>query len=291
MYLEKQKMKIVNLIENTSGNNTACLAEHGLSYYIETGDCRILVDTGASDAFAENAKLLGVNLEKVDLAVLSHGHYDHAGGLLTFAGINSKAPVYMRKTAAGAFYHGERYIGIDPEILKLPQVQLLEADVCLKKNALWLFGGVTGRKLWPQGNLQLKVKRSGTEHAEADAEQKNISYVQDEFDHEQYLVVKEKEKRVLFSGCAHNGILNILEHYKKLFGGEPDAVFSGFHMRQKEGYQESDLVTIKEIAKELRSWKTKFYTGHCTGDLPFALMKEIMGDQLEYVHSGDKVVL
>lgn len=276
-------MKIINLIENTIGENVGCLTEHGLSYYIETTDYKILVDTGASDGFAENAKTLGVDLEAVDLAVLSHGHYDHAGGFLAFAQINPKAPIYMRKEAAGAFYHGERYIGIDPEILNLPQVHMVEEDMCLKQDMLWLFGGVTGRKLWPQGNLLLKVKGSGIESGKI--------FLQDDFSHEQYLVVRENGRSVLFSGCAHNGILNILEHYKKLFGDEPDAVFSGFHMRQKDGYQERDLEIIKAIAEELKIRKTKFYTGHCTGELPFALMKEIMDEQLEYVHSGEQVII
>lgn len=262
-------MRIINLIENTSGSNTACLTEHGLSFYIETEKHKVLLDTGASKAFAENAKLLGVDLAKVDLAVLSHGHYDHAGGLLTFAEINGHAPIYMRKEATGNFYHGERYIGIDPEILNLDQVCLVDGDICLGTDDLRLFGNVTGRKLWPQGNLELK----------------------DDFSHEQYLVIRENGKAVLFSGCAHNGIVNILEHYKELFGEEPDAVFSGFHMRKKDGYQDEDLEMIKATALELKRWKTMFYTGHCTGELPFEIMKEIMGDQLVYVHSGDSVCM
>ena len=85
------------------------------------------------------------------------------------------------------------------------------------------------------------------------------------------------------------GILNILSRYKELYGAEPDAVFSGFHMRKKEGYTEEDVKTIKEIAWELTKWNTKFFTGHCTGEEPYRMMKEIMGEQLVYVHSGDEV--
>ena len=75
-------MKIQNLVENEQGKN-GCLAEHGLSVYLETGKHKLLVDTGATDAFLRNAEFLGIDLKEVDILILSHGHYDHGGGILT----------------------------------------------------------------------------------------------------------------------------------------------------------------------------------------------------------------
>lgn len=75
-------MKIINLVEDTKSGN--CLNEHGLSFYIETGKHKLLVDSGATDMFLHNADLLGIDLKHVDTAVLSHGHYDHSGGLTAF---------------------------------------------------------------------------------------------------------------------------------------------------------------------------------------------------------------
>ena len=72
-------MRIVNLIENTKGAE-GCLYEHGLSFYIETEKHKLLADTGASDAFLANAGRLGIDLRQVEHVVISHGHYDHAGG-------------------------------------------------------------------------------------------------------------------------------------------------------------------------------------------------------------------
>ena len=77
-------MRIVCLIENSPGD-PGCRFEHGLSVYLETERHRILADTGASDAFLHNAALTGVDLGTVDLLFLSHGHYDHAGGIPAFA--------------------------------------------------------------------------------------------------------------------------------------------------------------------------------------------------------------
>lgn len=83
-------MKIVNLIENTAGID-GCVPLHGLSFYVETLKHRILFDAGPSDVVLGNAERLGINLRQVDVAVLSHGHYDHSGGFLEFAKINPYA--------------------------------------------------------------------------------------------------------------------------------------------------------------------------------------------------------
>ena len=272
-------MKIITLMENTQKDDSI-LAEHGLSLYIETKNHKLLSDCGCSDAFIKNASVLGVDLSAVDSVFLSHGHYDHSGGILPFAKINNSS-LYMQEKALLPYYHKteteERYIGIDPAIGNLPQLRLLNGDVVID-DELSIFCNVTGRELWPKGNLELK-KKVGDE------------FVQDEFDHEQYLVITEGSKKVLISGCAHNGILNILDHYYSLYNSYPDAVISGFHMKKKTEYLAEDITTIKETAKKLSKLTTKFYTGHCTGEVPFEIMKEIMGEHLVYVHSGDSFTI
>ena len=97
-------MRIVNLMEDTKGNES-CIYEHGLSFYMETEHHKLLLDFGASDATLANAKTLGIDLTQVDLAVLSHGHYDHSGGILPFAQINPSAEIYLQKTALGDYYN------------------------------------------------------------------------------------------------------------------------------------------------------------------------------------------
>ena len=269
-------MKIINLMENTKGcQDLAC--EHGLSFYIETKNHKLLVDTGASEAFMDNAKKLGVDLKAVDTLVLSHGHYDHSGGLMAFAELNPKAKIYVHAKAFGPFYHvsgdKERYIGVDPRIQNLEQVVFVDKD-CVIDEELFIFTHVTGRKLWPSGNLELKEKVED-------------GWKQDDFEHEQYLVISEGDTKVLISGCAHNGILNIMDQAISLLGKAPDMVISGFHMMQKNGYSDEDISNICETANALKQWNTIYYTGHCTDQLPFDTMKQIMGDQVRYVHSGD----
>ncbi len=93
-------MRIINLIENTEGR-AGCVNEHGLSFYIETEKHKLLMDLGQTDNSLRNAKELGVDLEAVDTVVLSHGHYDHSGGIMPFAGINDHAIIYMQQSAGG----------------------------------------------------------------------------------------------------------------------------------------------------------------------------------------------
>lgn len=271
-------MRIVNLIENTEGRQ-GCLYEHGLSFYVETARHKLLVDTGATDAFLENAAKLGIDLRQIDMVILSHGHYDHAGGILGFARQNPDARILMQRSAGEEYYHKNdvltKYIGIDSGIMELPQVELIDGDKRVDEE-IFLFSGVTGRKLWPSGNRELKVKRGD-------------DFFQDEFLHEQYLVLEEQNRRVLISGCAHNGILNILEKFREIYGTDPDVVISGFHMRKKSGYTEEDLDTVRKIAAELVKTDTIYYTGHCTGEIPYQILKESMGKQLMYIHSGDEI--
>lgn len=271
-------MKIINLVEDTAGKE-GCGHEHGLSFYLETKKHKLLMDTGATDLFLKNAEALSVDLRQVDTVILSHGHYDHSGGLLAFAKINPKAKLYMRNTAGEDYYHVtdtmEKYIGIDKQILELPQVISVKGELRLDME-LSLFGSITGRRYPAKGNFQLK-KKEGT------------AFVQDQFEHEQCLVVEQEGKKLLLSGCAHNGILNILDRYREIYGGAPDLVISGFHMMKKGEYTEEEKEAIVNTAKELKKTGALFYSGHCTGQTAFTLMKEVLGEQLLAIRSGESI--
>lgn len=267
-------MRILTLMENTCGH-PGCRCEHGLSLYIETEKHRLLADTGASPAFMENAAALGISLTDVDAVILSHGHYDHAGGLMAFAAHNPGARIYMQRRAGEDYYHGERYIGIDKRILDLPQVHLIDGDLQIDEELL-LFTGIAGRRCYPQSNSALKHR---TDHGDEP----------DSFAHEQCLVIRQGDRRVLISGCAHNGILNILDRYRELYHGEPDIAISGFHMMKKTDYTKEEEQVIRDTARELAGYRTVFYTGHCTGEAAIALMQPVMGEKLVVLHCGMEI--
>ena len=109
-------MKTVVLVENNT-ESFLCGGQHGFSLYLETGGIKILFDAGQDELFFINAKKLGVSIEDVDIMVLSHGHFDHGGGLSCFLEQNQKAKVYIHDLAFGDYYSRAssppRYIGLE----------------------------------------------------------------------------------------------------------------------------------------------------------------------------------
>lgn len=272
-------MKIINLVEDTQGENS-CEHEHGLCFYVETEKHNLLVDSGATDMFLRNAELLNIDLAQIDTVVLSHGHYDHAGGLTAFSKVNPTASIYLKASAGEDYYHltesEERYIGIDKSILDFPQLIPVHGDTRIDEE-LFLYSDITGRRYPAKGNLQLKRKA-------------NTGFVQDTFEHEQCLVITQGSRRVLMSGCAHNGILNILDRYFEIYHSCPDIVVSGFHMMTRKPYSEEEISDIRKVAVELAGTGAIFYTGHCTGQAAYDIMKDIMGEKLQLIHSGAELL-
>jgi len=256
-------MKVICLVENTS-SDPRLEAEHGLSLYLEVFEKKILFDMGQSDLFWKNSEKLGVSLEQVDFAVLSHGHYDHGGGLRFFLEHNKKAPVYLSKHAFSPCYNAEgKAIGLDPSLKENPRLQFIG-------NQLRIVSGVSllscnrRKKRWQTDPFGLCVE-------------KRKERVPDDFLHEQYLLVQENGKKVLISGCSHKGILNLAEWF------HPDYCIGGFHFSKMPLGE-----PLKSFAKQLNEFHTDFYTCHCTGTEQYRYMQKQM-DRLHYLSCGDYI--
>lgn len=254
-------MKITVLAENTACNGFGC--EHGLSLFVESGERKFLFDCGQSELFAENAEKLGVDLSEAEFMVLSHGHYDHGGGLAKFLELNKTAPVYVQETAFRP--HGNA----DGKDIGLTFDPTWEDRLVLTKDRLELGDSMTllscnGEfRLWPSNSFGL------TEDGQ-----------QDRFLHEQYLVVEENGRRIVLSGCSHKGILNIVVWLK------PDVLAGGFHFMKLDPMMPSDRSALDNAAGALLSTGATFYTGHCTGEAPFAYLKYRMGSKLNGFSAG-----
>lgn len=258
-------MKITVLVENTSEcPNIQC--EHGLSLYIETENHKILFDMGQTELFSTNAEKLGVDLTEVDIAVLSHGHYDHGGGLKKFLEINSEATVYINKNAFGKYYNGtEKYIGLADE-LKSSERIIFTDDYLEIAPKLSLFSCNNKPKFYDLGSFGLNKFTDG-------------EYVPDDFLHEQYLLLEEQGKKILISGCSHKGILNIANWF------DVDVIVGGFHF-SKLALDDK----LKEYAEYLNGFKTKFFTCHCTGMEQYEFMKKYMKN-LSYLSCGKSIII
>jgi len=286
-------MNITSIIENTS--NTGLPVEHGLSLYIQLENGQnVLFDMGQSSLFAENASRLGLSIADVDTAIISHGHYDHGGGLGTFLHLNEKANVYIHEDAFLPHYSlresGLRFIGINKELQVNNRIVSCGSitHVCDK---MILFADVQGTCCCPHGNRLLFEAPSNSPRGEIETDIKP-SIVHDLFSHEQNLIIEEGDNVVLFAGCAHKGIINILRKAEDVVGKKPTHVLAGMHLVKSGLDEEAEASFIHTLANDLATYKqTKFYTMHCTGEQQFLKLKEILDAQIEYLSCGDSIVI
>ncbi len=276
-------MKITVLVENKDGKNGAgevLAGEHGLSLFIEQKEKKILLDAGQSALFTENAKKLKIDLTKIDIAVLSHGHYDHSGGFQTVLTEYPHWRVYARAEAMGAFYslrHGEpRYIGMDFPKEAREQIYFVKEALTELEKDIFL---VAHRK----ADYSYFAEKASL------YEKKGDRFLPDDFSHEQTLVMKGEKGLWVFSSCSHVGICNVVLDVKKAFPKEKIyGLMGGFHFLGKEpgkcSYSKEEVEKIADFLLEHQI--EKVYTGHCTGEEGYAWLQEFLGNRIEALATG-----
>jgi len=276
-------MRMTVLVENDAPSGCADLeAEFGLSLLFELDRTRILFDTGATGVFADNASRLGVDIAGVDLAVLSHQHFDHGGGLARFLELNDHAPVYLRRAERADRYSRftgtTRSIGIDLGLLDRFSERFVELD-----NTTEITPGVTlvveagSHHSRPPGNDSLLVRRGNRLEA-------------DEFDHELTMVLHDDDGMVVVTGCSHSGVLNMIDAAVDRFPDRPlKAVVGGFHLIALPAADSMALsrLEVEEIGRAIRSrCDGPVFTGHCTGHTAFGVLGGVLGDRLHRLSIG-----
>lgn len=261
-------MKWTVLVDNRT-NDPALETEHGLSILLETERYRILLDTGASDVLIHNAERLGIDLRVVDYVFISHGHSDHAGGLKHFMAINDNAKVIVSPHAMSGKFFSKRLSlhSITAEWPELPRRRLLAVDHSgIIADGLFGIANIPHAHPMPKGNQHLFVQMPDGE------------YIHDDFRHELALYTDG----FLFTGCAHSGLENILTACPY----SVKTVVGGFHLL--DGHESED--ELRELAYRLTDSypQTHFHTSHCTGDVVFATLKDVMGERLQAFCCGSQ---
>ena len=273
-------MKIVTLMDNLSVSSEL-KSKHGLSFYIETRNHKILFDMGPDTGFAKNAKKLGIDLAEVDLAFLSHGHYDHGGGLEAFLRENQKASVHIQKSALGSLWavtpEEKRYIGL-PDIWRNNSRVVVHAGDYWPDVDLQVVSDVTERTCYSPLNHRLFAEVNG-------------EYIPDSFMHEQSLLIREGNKTVLFAGCAHSGLVNIMKKAQMVSDNPIYAAFGGMHLHKAFAEEARQKQFCQQMAAKLKEYSCYYYTGHCTGTEAYEMLREEMGDQIQYMAAGHMVIL
>ena len=259
-------MKWTVLSDNRT-NDSQLATEHGLSILLETERHRILLDTGASDVFIRNAERLNIDLSRVDYVFISHGHSDHAGGLMHLMKINDKAQIIVSPDAMSNKFFSKRgnLHSITAEWPEENKERFQMVDkTCKISDGLHVIAHIPQKHPMPKGNQHLFVQNA------------NGDYVNDDFRHELALYVDG----LLFTGCAHSGLENILAACP----WPVHSVVGGFHLL--DGHESEEELT--ELAQRLKTNypETQFYTSHCTGDHVSAILTTVMDNQLHSFSCG-----
>ncbi len=281
-------MILTALIDNTRlGDRTDLKVERGLSFHIKTMGQEILFDAGSSKAFCDNAIVLGIKMEDVDAAIISHRHHDHCNGITHFLDRNSKAQVYFRECIETDYsfkaFGFKSNVGIDKALLNKAsgRFSFINKTTEIRPN-IFIITSLSRKYEQPKGNKYLFTD-SGD------------GCKPDTFNHELLLVIKEEDGLIVFTGCAHSGVLNMIETAIELFQNTRiKAVVGGFHLVglplfNSIGGTKKDIEAIGESM--LTYPIDKLYTGHCTGMKAYEILKGVLGDSLEYFPTGRSVII
>ena len=257
------------VISDNRSNNPAFETEHGLSIFLQTEQRKILLDTGASDVFTRNAALMGIDLSDVDYVFISHGHSDHAGGLRYLSEHNQQAKIIVSPDAMSGRFFSKRgnLHSITAEWPEISDERLIKIEhTCEIADGIQVIAHIPQIHPMPKGNTNLYVQDT------------DGSFVHDDFSHEIALYVDG----LLFTGCAHNGLENILAACP----WPVHTVVGGFHLL--DGLQSEEEIAALTQRLKTNYPNTHFYTSHCTGDKVFEVMQTIMPTQIHPFTCGTK---
>ena len=260
-------IKIYTLSDNY--NNEFCpdfTTEHGYSLYIEFDGKKILIDTGASDNFLKNAEKIGIDISKNDMAILSHGHRDHTGGLKHLLS-QTHCPIYISENVRDKKFHscrgdkGLRNIGTDLELLEnySNRFRYVAENIWITPNIALVHNKDFGYPQ-PYGNKFLTYEENGVEQKE-------------DFNHEIHICFITDEGLVIVSPCSHGGFGNIVSACREFTGVENVVRYTGgLHIVESEQVA-VEVASFLEVKSSLAP-STIINTSHCTCPEAMKLIEE-----------------
>ncbi len=272
--------KLTTLVENELSQGSHLIKEHGLSIFIESPNGKILFDTGQSDAFLKNAKALDVPLEELSNVVISHGHYDHSGGLMALIdeGIDKfklNVSQYFFREKFKNEMGKAKYIGNQFHIYDFAARNI---DCNIIKNDI--------NEIFPDIFLVTNFERICVDETPNPKffYREEGECVIDTFDDEVALLIRSQEGLVLIFGCSHPGVMNMIQSIKKSFQEPLKMLIGGTHLVN------ADDKRIDETIRMLKDLNIdRIGVSHCTGEKAAARIKEEFGERFFHNRTGSVI--
>ncbi|PRR81027.1 MBL fold metallo-hydrolase [Clostridium vincentii] len=274
-------VKITTLIENKEDENNILINEHGLSLYIEIDEMKILFDTGQSGDFIKNAEKLKINLNKLNYVMLSHGHYDHSGGLRKLVDNTDNS----FKLIVGKGFFNEKYKLVDGENYKFngnnfDKEFIVENNIPIKYITQDLFNVTEDILIFSNFERNTEFEILNTKFYI----KHNEEYIADDFSDEIVLVVKHKKGLVVILGCSHVGVINILKTIIKRTGMPIYCIVGGSHLI------EADELRLKGTIEFLKENNISMLRlSHCTGENATKELENEFGNKFVYNNTGNSI--
>ena len=258
-------VRVSLLCENTAGVRGA-IGEHGLSWWVEAGDKRVLFDLGQGVGLLNNANLLGVDLDTVDAIAISHGHYDHVGGWDQLSPRVKGAPLFVHPDALFPKYQCQKSGSVVlasneqfPSLISKEEIDIRQVRVPTEVvEGVWISGEVP--------RITDYENTGGSFFCDAQAEEKDLLL------DDQSLFFDTDLGLVVILGCSHAGVINILRYLMKLSGRRIHAVMGGMHLL----HASSDRLrrTFEDLSVIDPDW---IGANHCTGSIAQGALIETFG--------------
>ncbi|HUJ45076.1 MAG TPA: MBL fold metallo-hydrolase [Opitutaceae bacterium] len=272
-------IRVTILVENTA-RGPGILGEHGLAWWIDTGTHRVLFDTGQGMALTHNAARLGVNLAQADAIMLSHGHFDHVGGLETALEATPQAPLFLHPRVVEP-----KFMGTDPTAARRISIPFVETEsfrrgprrVVATREPSEVAPGV-----WATGEIP---RTNGFEDTGGPFFLDETLTRPDPLLDDQALYLPTSTGTIVLLGCAHAGVVNTLDHIARLTGNAPvRALFGGLHLENASPRRMDETV---RALRTLRPGQMGF--GHCTGLAAVRRLWSEFPDACLQIHAGRRL--